>query len=102
MSANNWTLCPRCKKLAESAKINRLLEAENNYGKIPADEYRRLFDQAVKPKPLEETMREDYEIGVYNDEFEVNYYAHCQKCYFEYRYKNKFKIEINIEGESEE
>lgn len=60
MSADNWTVCPKC----------------------GADR---------------ETMREDYDIGIESDEFEVDFRASCVQrlggCGFSYSFKWQEKVQ---------
>jgi len=38
------------------------------------------------------TLREDYELGIYEDgTFEVSYHAHCSECEFKFSYKHEEK-----------
>lgn len=59
MSADNWTICPKCKK---------------------------------------DTLREDYEVGIRNGVFEVNYGASCvyeghkPGCGFKYSYRRSERV----------
>lgn len=55
MSADNWTICPRC-----AMRPNPYYET------------------------LKETLREDYELGTRRDgEFYVSYRGRCESCGFE-------------------
>ncbi len=85
MSANNWTYCPRCCKAAED-KINA---AEVNltkiYGEVPAETYMKAVSELVKLREVGledvgETLREDYTIGITDDEFFVHYKGICDHC----------------------
>ena len=87
MSADNWTICPRCKKTHEAERDARIIEAAEKYGKVSADEWVKLNDLASKEEPLEESLREDYGIGIDSDgHFEVSYRCSC-KCGFRFAYK---------------
>ncbi len=60
MSADNWAECPRCGGKSRHA-----------YGKVSEADYRKLLEQ---PR---ETLREDYEIGIYDGKFHIGYRGEC-------------------------
>lgn len=85
MSANNWAQCPICylATLKEREASKKL--ANDSYGKVPPDEYRRLYAQANPTvKLVQFTLKESYEIGIFNGTFQVRYSANCVQCGFEY------------------
>ena len=89
MSADNWAICPKCKEKNDELNKKRILDTAKKYGKIPAEEYITLAKETSKPIEIEETMREDYEIGVDEDGvFNVDYFCSCAKCGFKYAYKH--------------
>jgi hypothetical protein len=85
MSADNWTTCPNCKKLA-SKKI------ASSYGKVTEDEYLAILEDNKKVKD-ETTLREDYEILTDEDGFfYISYVCSCSVCKFHYEYKYKKEV----------
>jgi hypothetical protein len=89
VSANNWSVCPKCKAKAEAEHAALCEEAAAAYGKVPADKYRSMLKAASEKPSLQETMREDYELGVDEDgKFSVGYRALCEECGFEFSYKH--------------
>lgn len=97
MSANNWRVCPQCKKRAEHEKQKRLLAAEKQYGKVSSDEYLRLLDKANKVERLKESLREDWEIGTHDDgEFTIYYACHCQSCGFSHEFNHNLQMEMTV------
>ncbi len=93
MSANDWSICPRCKAKAEAAKAKRLKDVELAYGKSSRADYDLARDNARNQEPLKDTLREDWEIGIDEDgEFHVIYKAACSKCDFSYRFEDKRQI----------
>ena len=48
MSADNWCECPKCESQADAAYAQALLQLEENYGKIPVDEWLKARDEANK------------------------------------------------------
>jgi len=95
MSADNWAICPKCKK-SEDAKQEKLRKkATAAYGKVPPDEYLKLLEAANNPQEMRETLREDYQIGVMDDgEFDIEYSAYCDKCGFKFSYKHAEDVPI--------
>lgn len=83
MSADNWTKCPKC----ELSNKSRLSKAEAEYGKVSAEEYKRLLDEALEEKESEDTLRENYSIGIYHGQFEIEYSASCTECGFNFSYE---------------
>ena len=80
MSANNWDTCPRCKKKLEATRAKAAASAEKEYGKVPPDEYLTMVKAAkLIGGKLEQTLREDWEIGVDEDgRFYVSYSGSCR------------------------
>ncbi len=92
MSADNWGYCPKCKSEAEKKHRSDKLLAGESYGKIPAEKYIERFNAIQTPKPLEQTLREDYHLGVTEDgEFYVDYSASCS-CGFKHTFKHSEKL----------
>ena len=93
MSANNWAMCPKCKKNNDENNAIRIKNAEAQYGKISSDEYRATIKEAEKPMKIEETLREDFEIWI-NDKglFTVSYSGRCQICGFAKKFEHREKL----------
>lgn len=94
MSATNWGICPVCKNNADKAQADLKQRAEDSYGKVSPEEYRKLYNQANPTVVnIQFTLREDYEIGIYNgNEFKVRYDANCTECGFSHTYIHKETI----------
>lgn len=89
MSADAWRVCPNCKVVAETAYAEKISQS---YGKVTAEEYLKLV-AATKMPELHESLREDYELGTYEDrEFSVNYSCACTKCGFSFSFEHKQKV----------
>ncbi len=87
MSADNWGICPRCKVEALKEQEARQQAAADAYGKVSSTEYGELVAKALEPMQLEETLREDYELGLGEDgEFYVSYRGACDKCALEHSF----------------
>lgn len=96
MSADRWRECPRCRKLAETNKESRRARLAKKYGKIDAAEFVRLTAEIEKPVKLEESLCEDYGVGLSEDgtEFGVSYSAVCQACDFKFQFRNDAKVQV--------
>lgn len=82
--------CPRCRKRAEDAKHAEHLAAAEAYGKVPADEYERLRQAAAVPIVLDQTLRENWDIGLSDEgEFAVDYAASCTECGWNFTYEHQ-------------
>jgi hypothetical protein len=78
VSADNWAICPQCKRRDERQKEARRLEVQGAYGTMPQDEWLKALQGSLQMPPLEQTLREDYDIGIGKDgQFNVDYGASC-------------------------
>ena len=100
MSADNWRVCPRCKrkKIVEvevsDAKLTK------SYGKGSAEEYlakvQKNTELRASVAKLEETLREDYELSTDEDgEFFVSYGCRCSVCDFQFSFKHEESVLTN-------
>ena len=88
MGADNWAICPNCKKKIENARAKLIEKANKSYGKVNPEEYLAMLRRAEKEEEIERTLREDYELGISEDgQFYVNYRSSCKVCGFHYDYK---------------
>lgn len=95
MSADNWSTCPRCVIRVAKERAEALRLAKASYGKVDAEAYlKNVKDaEAMPEEPNEQTMREDYYIGVDSDGmFRCKYTAFCE-CGFEYEFKHEVDAE---------
>lgn len=94
MSADNWTTCPRC-FATELKRVESVMEkAKSSYGKVKAEEYAALQAEAVKPMNVQNTLREDYELGLYGGEFQIDYACSCSECGFSFNFKHSEKVKL--------
>lgn len=89
MSADNWAICPKCTEKALKNKVVASAKAKQAYGKVSADEYLELIKTANIEYEPEYTLREDYELGIFDGEFYVNYHGNCQICGFNFKHSYK-------------
>jgi len=100
MSADNWAVCPRCKKRRAAERLAKQEAAAKAYGKVPADEWQRMTAEANAAHDDEEELREDYTIHTdETGEFYVGYRCVCQRCGFEHRFKHTEQLNISAAGE---
>ena len=92
MSADNWTVCPKCKEKVEQAQAELLDRVETDYGKVVASEYLELVEQSQQPIEEQHTLREDWEIGIWKGEFCVSYRASCEECGFSHEFEHKRSV----------
>jgi len=99
MSADNWTQCPHCYTKNRGLADDKDKIAREAYGKVTAEEFDRLRDDAFQFRKaitsdgnFTDTLREDYEVGIRNGEFYVDYGASCATCGFRFGYKHEAKI----------
>jgi hypothetical protein len=92
MSADNWTVCPQCKYRRDRDIASERERVQSLYGTVDAVEYlKALGDLSIRESTrLDETLREDYWIGVDKDGlFKVSYDCGCQ-CGFTYAFSDKW------------
>lgn len=93
MSADNWEYCPRCMQVKEQEWDKLRKGLEKKYGKVPAGEWiqeRATIDKRIESekKGIEQTLREDYELGLGSDgQFYVSYSGHCKNCGLSHQFK---------------
>ena len=89
MSADNWTFCPQCRAKEAEAIKERRRAADEAYGKVSPAEWRAL-DEAARliPEPRE-TLREDWDIGIHEGKFSVDYGAGCAECGFRFTFTHE-------------
>jgi hypothetical protein len=88
MSADNWTICPKCFKKLNDEWNEKTKKLQLQYGKISKEKYDKLSNEIKNGTPrVPETLREDYDIGIYKDKFIIKYIAQCTKCDFKFDYK---------------
>jgi hypothetical protein len=87
MITDNWTTCPMCKK-----KSIDLLEKEDKkiraaYGKVSQNEYRDMLAKSRIPADIAHNLRENWNIGIQEELFVIDYYASCTKCGWKFQFK---------------
>jgi hypothetical protein len=90
VSADNWTHCPACLRKHEAKVAKAHSKADAAYAKAPIEEFDRLRELATKlaAAPPEKSMREDYDIGIVEGWFSIDYRASCE-CGFSFNYKHE-------------
>lgn len=94
MSADNWAICPKCCQ-QKDAKIKDLKKKiGENYGKISVGQYETLINDLhnLTDKSVGHTLREDYDIGIWNENFDISYMASCSQCGFSHTYTLSEKV----------
>lgn len=83
MSADNWGLCPKCKK-----ELDESLEREGANEEVARSQIKKF---QAKPQ-----LREDYEIFVSDDgTFSVRYSCLCHNCGFSFKYSHIEEVPMN-------
>ncbi len=88
--ADRWSTCPRCEARRVEDLAKRGAELSAACGKVTADEYeamKRTFAAFSNARCSPETFREDYEIGLHNGEFTVDYHGKCEDCGLTHTFK---------------
>ena len=94
MSADNWSICPRCEATFKAERAAAITKVAESYGKVPAEEYERLRAEAEQARPTILGLREDYNLGINgHGVFYVNYNGECVECGFHYSYSHTEQVE---------
>jgi uncharacterized protein (DUF983 family) len=104
VTADNWALCPRCEKkrldAAEAAVKVAQAKCDDAYGKVTSADFLLLHGalttaqnalQALTDTPDRQefhTLREDYEVGVWDSELFVSYKGNCKDCGLKVEFKH--------------
>ena len=95
MSADNWSICPRCNKKAKQEKADQKAKTHEGYGKVPAEEYESMLVVSRQPIKIDETLREDFEFFISPDGlFSASYRASCDRCGFKHKFNHTRQIVI--------
>lgn len=99
MSADNWAVCPACKRRAEETVVALAEKANAAYGDVPFDEYEQMRAvteaAAFERDNLKPTFREDYEItGAETGFVHVSYGGRCQVCRVELTFEVDRPIDV--------
>lgn len=93
MSADNWTVCPKCMAKAVEDQRKKQAEVAKAYGKVPAERYLEMLRKSCVSTDVGQTFREDWGIGMSDcGEFHVHYQGACQTCGF----AHEFSHEVNV------
>lgn len=89
MSADNWTNCPKCRVDHDAALTAEHQRIAALYGKVSVEQFdsaRSALASLEAETEDENTLREDYEIGIWDGVFTVSYRGGCEKCGFEHTF----------------
>ena len=89
MAADNWMKCPKCQlRFKEEDKVPL-------YGTVPEEDY-EMIKRKRKEERNAETLREDFEIGIYlgKNIFEVWYAGECEVCGFSFTFNHKEELDL--------
>ena len=99
MSADRWTQCPQCyvRNRARAEELDK--RASESYGNVSVEKFASLRDEAKQfrkaittEEEFTETLREDYNVGIQNNDFSVGYSARCDVCGFKFDFKHEEKV----------
>ncbi|KKN81070.1 hypothetical protein LCGC14_0322890 [marine sediment metagenome] len=98
MSADNWSVCPKCLLAAQAKHEAAKREVADTYGKIPVaefDEKRKALGAEPTADNQEESLREDYEFFLSRAGlFTAHYTCHCSVCRFGHIFKHEERISL--------
>ena len=93
MSADNWGKCPKCGDDENREYEKAEKELARAYGRVDSITYLTMAAELKAiPREYRESLREDYEIGIFDGEFSVEYCGCCDECGFEYKFKYTYRI----------
>lgn len=95
VSANNYDICPLCKKRADEGHAEKVKRCAESYGRVSAGEYGRLMQEVDHPEKLGRSLQEYYELGIdEGGKFLVTYSATCDTCGFVFRYRHEERLDV--------
>jgi len=95
MSADNWTICPKCAAKHQSDFAKKREKVQASYGKIPAAQFIIAMDEVETTPRLEETLREDYCQGMSIEGiYSLEYGCSCRVCDFSFSKKIEEQTKI--------
>lgn len=91
MSADNWTICPKCERVATEQNSIAQQKLDDDYGKIIREEWEARQKSVAKllSTGLRDTLSEDFSIGMRGSDFVFRYRAYCIECSFDYACNGK-------------
>ncbi len=107
MSADNWAICPKCwmdtdtdtdtddidTEAAQAALEADIATFTAKYGEQRGEQYRSIMLSTLEPMEPENTLREDWELGIDAEgTFYLKYTASCTKCGWEYKKRIQEKV----------
>ncbi len=90
MSADNYTVCPRCAKVQQGEIAKAEANLEKAYGKVTAVAYQLAAAalEQLKAEAMPQNLREDYELGINRDgTFDCSYSCSCSACKWRWEFK---------------
>ena len=95
MSADNWTVCPKCRKEAQD-RTDRLIEMVNSsYGNLPQGEYDNLIVVLANRPAVGIYLAEYYELYIdSNNVFHAIYTAGCEKCGYSFSFNHEEPLDL--------
>jgi hypothetical protein len=99
MSADNYCICPRCKRDAATAKREAKSRAAAAYGKVSQTEYAALLAMAAQEDTIDESLREDWDLGMEeNGSLYVSYSCSCNTCGFAHEFKHEKTVDLDAKA----
>jgi len=104
MRVSNWTECPKCKQIAEAEGAKREMDDEEVQISRKPNKHRgscledflaeegSLEEKSDEPVESNETLRETYEIGIFEGVFETVYQARCTECGFSFEFNHNVGV----------
>lgn len=101
MSADSYSVCPRCKKAALKEYEDLQRQLHEGYGVLPLAEFDELRARAEKPFEIEESVREYYEFHLDPDEsvLHISYHGKCDNCALEIKVSEAHPVWSPTQGD---
>ena len=94
MDVFSFRRCPKCKQTTQKYKDSLKEKVRNGYGKLPETEYIALLQKLNKPVIIKDSLKENFEFNLNENELIVSYYAKCKICKWTHKYNNKESIQL--------
>lgn len=95
MSADRWSICPKCGKTPQEIRAEREQALAEVYGKVPREEWEEMREAAAAPireDEAMETFREDWDIYLQDGAVNVSYTGYCARCGAHVEFKHEHPV----------
>jgi hypothetical protein len=92
MSADRWSVCPKCLKNEQERAKKAYQKSIDFYGSLPIEEFDKMRKDAEE-KDLDSNLGEYWEIYITKEGYlMIDYSCYCDYCKFRFAYKKEINV----------